>query len=159
MEKVITLKVYNLLDSKGNKLRLNLGHVEDFIPTYHGERGYRWSFVGTNIPMPVRNGTWFNGFPDLIMLDWLNGNGWYIQTCVDMLSGKADVYELPNGNDDLNVEITPERSAADERAFCETIRELVRNGKRVTAVRLYRYANGGALHDAYQAIKEICGET
>lgn len=66
---------------------------------------------------------------------------------------------LPNGNDDLNVEITPERSEEDEIAFCETIRELVRNGKRVTAVRLYRYTNGGTLHDAYQAVKEICGET
>lgn len=66
---------------------------------------------------------------------------------------------LPNGNDDLNVEITPERSEEDEIAFCETVRELVRNGKRIAAVRLYRYANGGSLHDAYQAVKEICGET
>lgn len=156
MEKVITLKVYNLLDSKGNKLRLKLGHVEDFTPTYHGERGYRWSFIGTNIPMPVRNGTWFNGFPEPIMLDWLNGNGWYVQTCVDMSSGKADVYELPNGNDDLDIEIAPERFETDERTFCEIIRELVHNNRRVSACRLYRYANGGDLRDADKAIREIC---
>ena len=156
MEKVITLKVYNLLDSKGNKLRLKLGHVEDFVPSYHGERGYRWSFIGTKIPMPVRNGTWFNGFPEPIMLDWLNGNDWCVQTCVDMSSGKADVYELPNGNDDLNVEITPERSEVEEAAFCETVRELVRNGKRAAAICLYRYANGGSVDDAHQAVREIC---
>ena len=66
---------------------------------------------------------------------------------------------LPNGNDDLNVEIIPERCEADEAAFCETIRELVRNGKRAAATCVYRYANGGTIHDAYQAVKEICGET
>lgn len=159
MEKVITLKVYNLLDSKGNKLRLKLGHVEDFTPSYHRERGYRWSFVGTNIPMPVRNGTWFNGFPEHTMLEWLKGNGWYVQTCVDMSSGKADVYELPNGNDNLNVEITPERHEVDENVFCETIRNLFRNGNRLDAYRLYRYANGGSLYDADRAVREICNET
>lgn len=136
MEKVITLKVYNLLDSKGNKLQMRFGVIDNFCPSYYGERGYRWSFIGTKIPMPVRNGTWFNGFPENTMLEWLKGNGWYVQTSVNMLSGKANVYELPNGN---------EKSDVDERAFCETIRELVRNSKRVSACRLYRYANGGDL--------------
>ena len=159
MEKVITMKVYNLLDSKGNKLRLKWGHVEDFIPSYHGERGYRWSFIGTKIPMPVRNGTWFNGFPEHTMIEWLNGNGWYVQTCVDMSSGRADVYELPNGNDDLNVEITPERDAIDEEVFWHTMRELSRNGKNLSAVHLYRYANGGTFYNASKAIAEICNET
>lgn len=159
MEKITTLKVYNLLDSKGNKLQLKLGYIDNFSPTYYGERGYRWSFIGTRIPMPVRNGTWFNGFPEPVMLEWLKGNGWYVQTCVDMCSGKADVFDLPNGNDDLNVEITFERSEADEIAFCELIRELIHNNRRVSACRLYRYANGGDLHDADKAIKEICGET
>ena len=66
---------------------------------------------------------------------------------------------MPNGNDDLNIEITPERSEEDEAAFCETVRELVRNGKRASACRVYRYANGGTLRDAHQAVKEICNET
>ena len=159
MEKITTLKVYNLLDSKGNKLQLKLGHIDNFSPTYHGERGYRWSFIGTRIPMPIRNGTWFNGFPEHTMIEWLNGNDWYVQTCVDMCSGKADVFDLPNGNDDLNVKIVPERCEADERAFCELIRELIHNHRRVSACHLYRYANGGDLHDADKAIREICNET
>ena len=66
---------------------------------------------------------------------------------------------LPNGNDDLDVEITPERHEEDEAEFCKTIRELVHNGKKITACRLYRYANGGSLHEAYQTVKEICNET
>lgn len=65
---------------------------------------------------------------------------------------------LPNGNDDLDVEITPERHEEDEAEFCKTIRELVHNGKKITACRLYRYANGGSLHEAYQTVKEICNE-
>ena len=159
MEKITTLKVYNLLDSKGNKLQLKLGHIDNFNPTYHGERGYRWSFIGHNIPMPVRNGTWFNGFPEHIMIEWLNRNDWYVQTIVNMVTGKANVFDLLNGNDDLNVEIIFDRYEADEKAFCELIRELIHNNRRVSACRLYRYANGGDLHDADKAIREICNET
>ena len=66
---------------------------------------------------------------------------------------------LPNGNGDLDVKIFPERCEEDEVAFCNTIRELVRNGKRITACRLYRYANGGSMHDAYNSVKEIDSET
>ena len=66
---------------------------------------------------------------------------------------------LSNGNDDLNIEISPERYEEDEKAFCNTIRELVCNGKRITACRLYRYANGGSLHDAHNSVKEIANET
>lgn len=61
---------------------------------------------------------------------------------------------LPKGNDDLS-----ERDEEDEQVFCNTIRELVCNGKRITACRLYRYANGGSMHDAYNSIKEIANET
>lgn len=66
---------------------------------------------------------------------------------------------LPNGNDDLNIEITPERSEEDENAFCNTIRNLIYNGKPFTAARLYRYANGGSLDDAHRAVMEIYNET
>lgn len=161
MEKVDIIKVYNLLDANGNKLQLRFGQIVAWELHFNGgrDKGFRWSFIGHNIPMPVRNRTWFNGFPESIMLDWLNRNGWYIQTCVDMSSGKADVYELPNGDDDLCIEITPERDREDEEAFCKTIRELVHNGKLTSAIRIYRYANGGTIYDAHQAVTEIYNET
>lgn len=61
---------------------------------------------------------------------------------------------LPKGNDDLL-----KGNEEDEQVFCNTIRELVCNGKRITACRLYRYANGGSMHDAYNSVKEIANET
>ena len=163
MEKITTLRVYNLVDANKNRLRLKLGRIDDhsfYDHASYGDKGFRWSFVGTKIPMPVRNGTWFNGFPEHTMLDWLKGNGWYVQTCVDMFTGKANVYELPNGNDDLCVEITPdpELHARYEPTFRRVIRDLVRNANKIDAVRLYRYVHGGTLGDANIAVTEIANE-
>lgn len=154
MEKTKIIRVYNLVDSKGNKLRLDLGIISlnrSADPIYNGDTGYRWRFIGKHIPMPIRSMHWFNGFPENIMLDWLKGNGWYAHTRVEMCDGYAHVYELPKGNEN-----TDDRSEEDEQVFKKTIRELANNSKRVSAVRLYRYANGGTLGEAYHAVREIC---
>ena len=101
MKKTKVIRVYNLVDSKGNKLRLELGvfninkDSEMFDPIMHGDNGYRWRFIGKYIPMPVRSMCWFNGFPEPIMLHWLKGNGWFPYTRVEMCSGYAEVFELP----------------------------------------------------------------
>lgn len=96
MENVKTFRVYNLLSANGERLRLCLGYiVNDPGYTYNGDIGFRWRFNGKNIPMPVRSNTWFNGFPEPIMLNWLNGNGWYLHTRVELNSGYAEVFELP----------------------------------------------------------------
>lgn len=157
MKNVKTIKVYNLVDSKGNKLRLDLGVTDspqdDYLFTSK-DKGYRWRFVGYKIPMPVRSMCWFNGFPEDVMLDWLKGNGWYVRTRVDMCSGRANVYELPDESHKGNECFA--RKEEDETAFCAVVRQLNRDGKMVTATRLYRYANGGDMRDAYHAVMEIC---
>lgn len=98
MERVKTFRVYNLVNSKGNKLQLELGITdvrrEDTVWS-SADKGYRWRFIGKHIPMPVRSLYWFNGFPESIMLDWLKGNGWFVHTRVDTGSSYAEVYELP----------------------------------------------------------------
>jgi hypothetical protein len=99
MRKIDVLKVYNLVNSNGAKLRLELGIITDGLyeeyPIDNADKGFRWCFAGENIPMPVRSGYWFNGFHEKVMLDWLKGNGWYPQSCVIMPVGKAIVYDLP----------------------------------------------------------------
>lgn len=155
MRNVNVLKVYNLVNSKGNKLKLRLGILRDRVgEVCNADKGYRWSFEGNNIPMPVRSRTWFNGFPEEAMLDWLKGNGWYPHTCVEMCDGSAKVYELPKGDKESDAR------SWDVDAFHNTIRDLVRNGKRLTAVRVYRYAHRDAtLKCADTAVREICGES
>ena len=160
MENMEVLKVYNLVNDKGNTLQLELG-VGDRTPGEYPyedkDNGLRWRFYGYIIPMPVRSGYWFNGFTENVMLDWLKGNGWYPRTCVNMRTGRALVYELPKGNEE-DIRILPERHEHEECVFRDTIRDLVSNGKKMRAVALYRYANGGDIRDAYDAVTEICNE-
>ena len=153
--------VYNLVDSNGTKLQLRLGRIKgygDELLAYHCDQGFRWSFVGSKIPMPIRAYTWFNGFPEDIMLDWLKGNGWAIRSRVEMGTGKATVYELPFYDEPSKGNETPcvTRDMAYKDAFDDVLRELVRNGRRITAVRVYRYAHGGTLQECTNATKEIC---
>ena len=92
------IRVYNLVNIKGDRLRLELGIIADPHDDYlltSKDKGYRWRFIGNNIPMPVRSMCWFNGFPEPIMIPWLKGNGWFLHTRVDMCSGYAEVFELP----------------------------------------------------------------
>lgn len=163
-ETIDTLYIYNLVDANGAKLQLHLGRIkgsEDFPGCVHVDKGYRWRFIGTKIPMPVRNGTWFNGFPVDTMLEWLNGNGWYLHTRVTMHNGQVHIFELPKGNannpisDANEFPIHPE---IDRLPFECVIRTLVRDCNMVTAVRVYRYAHGGTLYDAHQKVKEICNK-
>ena len=153
MEKVIILKVYNLLDSKGTKLQLRFGVIDNFSPSYHGERGYRWSFLGTKIPMPVRNGTWFNGFPEPIMLEWLKENGWHVQTIVDMSTGKANVFELPNGDEGYKLSELAIRQGED--ALESAIRMLCDQGLKLKAIALYRYVHHCTLSEGKAAVDAI----
>lgn len=155
MERVRTLRVYNLVNANGEQLRLSLGYVTDERGTpCNGNAGFRWSFEGKNIPMPVRSRTWFCGFPEPIMISWLKGNGWFPRTRVEMCDGSAEVFELPAVNDTA-CKANEEANSWNVDAFHSVIRELVKNGRRVTAVRVYRYAHGGTLKSANDAVMEI----
>ena len=153
MEKIVVHKVYNLVNPNGDKLQLKLGWIKD-CTLY----GWRWSFEGKKIPMPVRSCTWFNGFPEPVMLEWLKANGWAVRTIVHPCDGSAEVFDLPQAPN-----ATENRHGLDEHTFeiCkngfnEAMRYLVTNGKRLAAVRVYRYANGGSLGEAVHAINDIC---
>ena len=157
MRDIKVLRVYNLVDSKGNKLQLRLGILRNRnseVCISNADKGYRWSFVGDNIPMPVRSMYWFNGFEESIMLDWLKGNGWYPHTRVEMSNSRVTVYELPKGNEDSGHRC----SAADEAVFKSVIRDLTRNGNKIEAVRIYKYAHGGTLKSAVDAVNVIITE-
>lgn len=157
MREIKTLRVYNLVNAKGNKLRLNFGLINgpiDEYPIDDYDKGYRWSFEGHNIPMPVRSGYWFNGFPESVMLDWLKGNGWALHTVVNMMTGTAKVCELlfvddapSKGNETIPVAV--------ESALIHAVRLLWSNNLKVKAASLYRHIKGGTLYEATEAVREI----
>lgn len=154
--------VYNLVDSKGTKLQLRLGRIKgygDELLAYHCDQGFRWSFVGSKIPMPVRAYTWFNGFPENTMLDWLKGNGWALHSRVEMSTGKATVYELPKaeepskGNNEYELPLHAIHSG--ERALKDAVRLMYGNGDKISAISLYRYVHPSCMLAAHDAVKAI----
>lgn len=153
MKAINIIRMYNLVNPKGNRLQLRLGilHPED-REKFCGDTGYRWSFLGREIPMPVRNGTWFNGFPHDTMMLWLAEHEWHVETEVDMLSGKAKVYSLPEPKD----EYTSEQMADDEQAFNHLIKELYESRDYKKAIQLCRYAHEVGTDIATSIMHTIC---
>lgn len=154
--------VYNLVDENGTKLQLRLGRIKgygDELLAYHCDQGFRWSFVGPKIPMPVRAYTWFNGFPEHTMLDWLKGNGWALRSRVEMGTGKATIYELPKeeepskGNETYELPIHAIHSG--ERALKDAVLWMYGNGDRISAISLYRYVHPTCLLAAKDAVDAI----
>lgn len=47
-----------------------------------------WSFIGNNIPMPVRSGTWFEGMKFKVMRSWLESNGWHLYSAFSFVLGE-----------------------------------------------------------------------
>lgn len=163
-ETIDVLYTYNLVDANGNKLQLNLGHIkgsEDFPGCVHVDKGYRWRFIGRKIPMPVRNRTWFNGFPVETMMDWLKANGWYLRSRVTVPSGEVNIFELPDMSqlptkDDIPAYI----SVKGKQVLEDCIRHLCANGMKLDAICLYRYVNPCTLSEGKYAVDKIqFGET
>ena len=158
---ITTIRTYNLVDSNGNKLQLKLGRINmsHDVHIVGPDKGLRWSFKGAKIPMPVRNETWFNGFPEETMLDWLKANGWYPKTCAYMLTGEVFVFELPKANEleKTNEEYVLSELAIEqgEKALRHAVRELCSSYKKLQAVALYRYVHPCSLQNATVAVNFI----
>jgi hypothetical protein len=153
MENIHIIRVYNLVNPKGKRLQLRLGYIRKFndIPT-DGDTGYRWSFLGREIPMPVRNGTWFNGFPEATMLLWLAEQEWCVETKVDMATGKATTYALPEPAE----EYSAREMADDGVVFNALIKELNAQNRFGVAMQLYSYACEVGHQTAREAVRAIC---
>lgn len=147
--------VYNLMDGKGNHLRLMKGYVDPSNKCPPADRGARWCFMGSNIPMPVRSGYWFNGFSVDTMLLWLTEHGWHVAAEVNMSTGKAKMHALPEPEESY----ADEEFAEDKTAFNNILKELNRNGKFGIAMQLYSYAHEVGHQTAREAVREICQDT
>ena len=154
MEKIIAIRTYNLVNAKGTSLQLVLGRFErcQRERIIGPDQGFRWKFVGKEIPMPVRSNTWFNGFPECDMIVWLNVNDWYVHTSVDMLTGKAKVWDLPEAPE----EYADYQMDLDAEEFNKHLKELCQNGDRSKAIRLYRYCHEVGTKTATQAVFDMC---
>lgn len=156
MEKVKALVSYNLRHSdKPAMLMMQYGRVsDDYGNVINSTTAQRWRFFGPQIPMPVRSGTWFQGFSADEMLEWLRREGWTLETKVTIGTGYATIYkgnESSAYNDPINV--PPLTRGKD--SFERVIRELIQDGRKPTAYLMWRYAHGGSLAQAKSAVKAL----
>lgn len=133
MENIKAIKAYTLVNANGISLTMRLGKGTADEYNRH-DQGWRWMCLGTQIPFPVRNGTWFNGFPEATMMNWLMDNGWTLQAVVNMATGRAKVYDTNKAN------AVPEYLASmGEVAMIAAVKLLWDNGKHLKAINLLRY--------------------
>ena len=166
MKKIKLLKVFNLLNAEGIRLQLRLGQDNEIVRNYcNGEpdMGYRWCFYGTKIPMPVRSGAWFNGFPAEVMLNWLKENGWALETVVWPSTGDAQVFDLDfncdKGNEAIelfDVSDIPTSNIGEHGVVNEAVRVLCRCNRKLAAIKLYRILYKCGLREAKEGVEEIC---
>lgn len=158
MEEMKLLKVYNLVNKDGNDLQLRFGIMKNaYLPK--GDTGYRWSFIGTKIPMPIRSGTWFNGFPEATMLDWLKGNGWALHFTVNTVTGTINMCDLPfvdeanKGNEEY--QLSAVATCQGLEVLTSVIKQLCDNSQKISAIKLYRLVYKCCLADATHAVNNI----
>ena len=114
--------------------------------------------------MPVRKGTWFNGFPEYTMIMWLVEQGWHVRTVVDPVTCKADVYNVPDDDEEedgeaielFDVSDIPTCGDLELGVVEEAVRILHRCNRRLTATKLYRLVYKCGLRDAKEAVEAIC---
>lgn len=147
------IKTYNLVNPEGRTLQLQLGRTDS--PTSNPkDAGWRWSFIGQRIPMPIRSGEWFNGFPESVMINWLMEHDWFVRTKVNLETGRAIVYELPDAPWEYPDDLLDE----DTEAFNNVIYDMVKKGRRKTAMQLFRLCYEVDTSEASYGVARICAE-
>ena len=150
------IKTYNLVNTKGNRLQLMLGALDSSAGLCTQEdTGFRWSFLGTNIPMPVRNGTWFNGFPENIMLAWLEEHGWYVETCVNCTTYRVTVYDHSQKGNECFSQNENEPDDLLKSALNHAMQLLIEAKCPLRAERLYKRIYGCSPLEAAKAVRDM----
>ena len=118
MSEPIIQCIYGYINPNGDTLQLRLGRIPNARRNPDDkDTGYRWSFVGKKIPMPVWSGDWFKGHPEPVMTEWLMEHGsWAKATMVDLVYGKTEVYDLPSAPEDNTDYCLIEEAI---RAYCD----------------------------------------
>jgi hypothetical protein len=162
------IKTILLRDPNGNELRLTLGKIEDMVAynrfmgsANNDDKGFRWRFVGSKIPIPIRSYEWFNGFPEDTMLSWLTFQGYTVAAVTNHISGyvyvvKGNENHVNKGNEShTKVQLTEEAIRRGEATLKAAVRLLCDQGSVLSAIALYRYVHSCSLLDSKHAVDAI----
>lgn len=152
MEKVQKLVSYQYQHKDGYKLLLCYGRtVDDNGCVGMRDQDKRWMIYSSHSPIPVRNATWFQGFCFETMHKYVSDAGFILLSRTNLSSGFTTVYESVTDVNEPYIKPLTFGKDCFERIICE----LVQDGKKATACKVWRYAHGGTLYQAKQAIESL----
>lgn len=162
------VKAYGFTNEANESLTLQLGRLMDENGnTMPCQEAQRWRFIGRNIPMPVRSGTWFEGMSFGTMRNWLENRGWQLQSSVSFITGSFTIFQRGNKNYDSqkkneNISTDNGTKAPYESVSCfrQSVidRGLVSLYKENKSAAVYIYEllhNGDSLSDAIKALTKL----
>ena len=98
-----------------------------------------------NSPLPIRNGTWFQGFPAHKMFDWFVERGYVLQSIVDW---RGNILFQ-------NLEKEKPKTESEIRFIENGFYKLAKGGYKLTAVTMYKSLYGCDLDHAKKMIDDI----
>lgn len=149
MENIKKIRAFYYKDNQGNKLTMFYGRLFDsaFNCISGTNNAQRWCFTGNKIPMPVRSGTWFQGFGYNEMNRFVESTGYHLVMTVNLIHGT--VWKCPE------LEFTPDIDTIKHR-----IKRLYTGSNKLSLIRLYKEATGCNLSEANDVVTELlCNNT
>lgn len=155
MENVKELKVFNFTKENAGQVKLHLGATytvkhdqcnnEAVEEPNAAPYCYRWMITSGNSPLPIRNGTWFQGFSAYKMVDWFTERGYVLQSIVDS-----------RGNVLFQKKEQPkEKTEAEIKSIERGFYKLVKTGHKLAACNMYRGLYDCDLSHAKDIIDDI----
>lgn len=147
MENVKKIRAFYYQDNDGNKLTMFYGRLfdSDLNCISSANNAQRWCFTGNKIPMPVRSGTWFQGFGYNKMNCFVESTGYHLVMTVNLIHGT--VWHCPI--------IEKDRSTVDMDLIKHQIRKLYNGGNQIRLARLYQTIAGCSVSEAHEVVIDI----
>lgn len=145
MENVKKIRAFYYQDNDGNKLTMFYGRLVDCtgVGIVGTDNAQRWCFIGNKIPMPVRSGTWFQGFGFNKMNDFVESTGYKLVTTVNLIYGT--VWYCPIVN----------KPIPDMDSIKYQIEKLYNGGNKLRLICLYQTIAGCSVSEANEVVTDI----
>ena len=158
MENVKEMKVFNFTKENAKSVKLHLGKTytikhdqcnNEDVKVFDVEPFcYRWMVTSGKSPLPIRNGTWFQGFNASTMINWFTDRGYALQSVLDS-RGNILFYKKNEAEKDIKQK-TDVEIADIEKGFYELSKTSI-----VRAVRMYKSIYGCDLCHAKNMVDDI----
>lgn len=137
------IKSFQFVHPNKPRILVTLGYAPD---PYNGadcqsKANWRWSVRGTEIPFPVRSGSWFCGFDCTTMFRWFFDHGYELECETKYATGITKIYKREGDVPDYLIN--------------KAVQDMIRCHHKVSAMRLYQEAHSVDAQQALDIVDEI----